>query len=65
MTTAAASESVVDFQASWAELDLPAHVREVLSAAPLVQTPETRHATAGLGAGPVDRRNGLDAWQSR
>jgi hypothetical protein len=42
MTTEAANCTLVDFQACWAEFDLPAHVREVLSAAPLVQTPETR-----------------------
>lgn len=33
---------VLDFQSSWAELDLPPQVREVLAAAPLVQTPENR-----------------------
>src|ERR1039457_4099614 len=42
MTTVAGAEPVVDFQASWADFDLPAHVREVLTAAPLVQMPETR-----------------------
>jgi hypothetical protein len=42
MTTVAGAEPVVDFQASWADFDLPAHVHEVLSAAPLVQMPETR-----------------------
>jgi len=42
MTTATAVEIVVDFQSCWAELDLPAAVREVLAAAPLVQAPETR-----------------------
>jgi len=42
MTTAGGVEAVVDFQACWAEFELPPHVREVLSAAPLVQTPETR-----------------------
>jgi hypothetical protein len=40
--TTAASDPVIDFQAAGATLDLPAHVREVLSAAPLVQTPENR-----------------------
>ncbi len=42
MNPAAAGDAVVDFQACWSALDLPAHVRQVLSAAPLVQTPETR-----------------------
>ena len=59
MITEAVVGSVVDFQACWAELELPAHVREVLSAAPLVQAPETRQGytrrcfrrRAGLGEG--------------
>src|ERR1035437_10249244 len=42
MNPAAAGDAVVDFQACWADLELPAHAREVLSAAPLVQAPETR-----------------------
>ena len=42
MNPAAAGAAVVDFQSSWAELDLPAHVREVLSAAPLVIVPQNR-----------------------
>ena len=36
------SERLVDFQSCWSEMELPAHVREVLSAAPLVQAPENR-----------------------
>src|SRR5947209_4769773 len=36
------SEPVIDFQSCWGDLDLPGHVREILSAAPLVQTPEDR-----------------------
>ena len=36
------SSRVLDFQSSWAELDLPPQVREALAAAPLVQTPENR-----------------------
>lgn len=42
MATAAQSQTFLDFQSCWADLDLPPHVRQVLSAAPLVQTPETR-----------------------
>jgi hypothetical protein len=42
MTNATTGDALVDFQTSWAELDLPAAVREVLSAARLVQTPESR-----------------------
>ena len=42
MTPEAAIGTFVDFQASWADFDLPAAVSEVLSAAPLVQAPETR-----------------------
>ena len=42
MTTEAAEGSFVDLQTGWADLDLPAHVREVLGAAPLVQIPENR-----------------------
>ncbi len=42
MTTEAAEDAFVDLQTCWADLDLPVHVREVLSAAPLVQIPENR-----------------------
>ena len=62
MTTAAASEPVVDFQAGWAELDLPAHVREVLSVAPLIQVPESRTQlldwALGRSTGETDWRLG-------
>ena len=62
MTTAAACETVVDFQANWAEIDLPAHVREVLSAAPLVQVPENRTQlldwALGRSTGETDWRLG-------
>ena len=60
MTTAAFSEAVVDFQASWAELDLPAHVHEVLSAAPLVQTPENRKQLLDWALG---RATGTTDWR--
>jgi hypothetical protein len=40
--TAERVSALVDFQSCWTELDLPPHVREVLAAAPLVQTPESR-----------------------
>ena len=60
--TAAASEAVVDFQACWAEMDLPAHVHEVLAAAPLVQTPENRPQlldwALGRASGATDWRHG-------
>ena len=42
MSTSACISGFVDFQANWADLELPSAVIEVLSAAPLVQTPETR-----------------------
>jgi hypothetical protein len=42
MATAASETVFVDFQSCWPELELPSHVREVLSAAPLIQAPETR-----------------------
>ncbi|HEY3705312.1 MAG TPA: DUF4914 family protein [Terracidiphilus sp.] len=42
MAVAAFAPGVLDFQSCWADLELPAHVHQVLSAAPLVQTPETR-----------------------
>ena len=62
MTTATALGSVVDFQSCWAELDLPAAVREVLGAAPLVQAPETRTQlldwALGRGSGDTDWRLG-------
>ena len=52
MATEVADGTVVDFQAMWSELDLPPAVREVLSAAPLMQTPETgRNCSIGRWAG--------------
>ncbi len=54
------SESVVDFQAVWAEMELPAHVREVLSAAPLVQTPENRSQLLDWALG---RATGATDWR--
>ena len=59
MTTTSSREAVVDFQSSWAELELPAHVREVLSAAPLVQTPETRRQLLDWALG---RATGETDW---
>src|SRR6516225_2543710 len=59
MAVAAFSLGVLDFQSSWAELDLPAHVREVLSAAPLVQTPETRTQLLDWALG---RTTGETVW---
>ncbi len=59
MATEAAVGAVVDFQACWADLDLPAHVREVLSAAPLVQTPETRQQLLDWALG---RATGETDW---
>ena len=61
MTQAAASDALVDFQSSWAELDLPAAVREVLSAAPLVQTPESR---ADLLDWSLGRTSGETNWST-
>src|ERR1035437_3083662 len=60
MTPAAASDTQVDFQACWAEMDLPAHVREVLSAAPLVQTPENRPQLLDWAVG---RPTGATGWR--
>ncbi len=59
MTTEAAVGTVVDFQACWADFELPAHVREVLSAAPLVQTPETRQQLLDWALG---RSTGETDW---
>src|ERR1035438_6462129 len=50
---------VVDFQACWDVLDLPTSVREVLSAAPLVQAPETR---AQLMDWALGRSSGDTDW---
>ncbi len=60
--TTAVTESFVDFQTRWAKMELPAHVREVLSAAPLVQTPENRQQlldwALGRSTGATDWRHG-------
>ena len=57
--TTAATDPVIDFQSNWANLDLPAHVREVLSAAPLVQTPENRPQLLDWALG---RSSGTTDW---
>jgi len=59
MTKEAVKPAFVDFQASWAELNLPEPVREVLSAAPLVQTPETRQQLLDWALG---RATGETDW---
>src|ERR1035437_10235647 len=59
MSAADGVGAVVDFQADWAGLDLPEAVREVLSAAPLVQTPETRQQLLDWALG---RSTGETDW---
>jgi hypothetical protein len=59
MTTAGGVGAVVDFQACWAEFDLPEAVREVLAVAPLVQTPETRQELLDWALG---RPSGETDW---
>ncbi len=59
MATAAGVGGVVDFQAAWMDLDLPAAVREVLGAAQAVQTPETR---ADLLDWALGRSSGQTDW---
>ena len=59
MATSLVQSEVVDFQACWEDLNLPASVREVLSAAPLVQTPETR---AQLMDWALGRSSGDTDW---
>ncbi len=59
MATAAGAGGVVDFQTGWMDLDLPASVREVLGAARLVRTPETR---ADLLDWALGRRSGETDW---
>lgn len=61
MTNATAGDARVDFQTYWAELDLPAAVREVLSAAPMVQTPESR---ADLLNWALGRTSGETNWST-
>ncbi len=62
MTATVAPEPFLDFQSCWPEMDLPAHVHEVLSAAPLVQTPENRQQlldwALGRATGATDWRHG-------
>jgi hypothetical protein len=53
MATEVAKSTVVDFQVAWTELELPAHVCEVLSAAPLMQSPETREQLMDWAMGRV------------
>src|SRR5208337_534275 len=60
MADFALTEPVVDFQACWAEMDLPAHVREVLSAAPLIQIPENRNQLLDWALG---RTTGSTDWR--
>jgi hypothetical protein len=60
MATATQGERVViDFQSCWAELNLPPNVREVLSAAPLIQMPETRQQLMDWALG---RSTGETDW---
>ncbi len=53
MATEVAKSTVVDFQVAWTELELPTHVCEVLSAAPLMQSPETREQLMDWALGRV------------
>jgi hypothetical protein len=59
MSTAEVKGTFVDFQTSWAEMGLPQAVQEVLSAAPLVQTPETRSQLMDWALG---RTSGETDW---
>lgn len=59
MAPVAASLPVIDFQSNWVDLDLPLHVQEVLAAAPLVQTPETRSQLLDWALG---RSTGTTDW---
>jgi hypothetical protein len=59
MSAAGGVGAVVDFQADWAGLDLPEAVREVLSGAPWVQTPETRQQLLDWSLG---RSSGATDW---
>jgi hypothetical protein len=60
MNVVLSTEPSVDFQANWNDLDLPAHVREVLGGAPLVQTPENRSQLLDWALG---RSTGTTDWQ--
>lgn len=59
MTTMMAEGTLVDFQREWMKLDLPASVREILSTAPQVQTPETRQDLLDWALG---RKAGATDW---
>lgn len=59
MNLAATGVAPVDFQIAWADLDLPGSVREVLAAAPLVRTPETRLELLDWALG---RASGATDW---
>ena len=59
MATAVVQGGCVDFQSGWADLELPEAVREVLSAAPLLQAPETR---AQLMDWALGRSSGDTDW---
>ena len=60
MAIAIGSEPFVDFQANWSEMNLPAHVGEVLAAAPLVQCPESRPQLLDWSLG---RPTGTTDWR--
>ena len=60
MSAAGGVNAVVDFQVDWAGLELPEPVREVLSTAPQVQTPETRQQLLDWALG---RPSGATDWK--
>src|ERR1700735_585325 len=60
MATNLCVEQFVDFQAAWADLDLPSSVCAVLGAAPLVQCPETREQLLDWALG---RSSGDTEWR--
>jgi hypothetical protein len=59
MSIAATGVAAVDFLLAWREMDLPASVREVLGAAPLVRTPENRFELLDWALG---RASGATGW---
>ena len=59
MNTVEVSGTFVDFQTNWAEMEMPETVQEVLSAAPLVQIPETRQQLMDWALG---RTSGETDW---
>ena len=59
MSTVEVKGNFVDFQTNWAEMGMPEAVEEVLSAAPLVQTPETRQQLMDWALG---RTTGETDW---